>query len=938
MNIFHIPSDQNFLQNIIKGAKEKIDPSLFSKTIILLPSHRSCRELERILLSEYDDVMIPKIIPIASLEESLSFEIFEDLNTIPKSITYTEAKFLLANLIKDKTRIDDAKASDHLNIAGGLMKLIMKFEKEDMPIYNIDKAFLGDHPIHIEKILNHLQVISSAWPKLLSKLNVVTPITRRNLFIKKLIKKWEELPPSYPIIIAGSTGTFRTTQMLLNSVSKLKNSFVILQGVDHLKNFEDTHFDETHPSFQLNLLLKDLQAQVRHIESWYTESLTSSQYNFASILFKKEYTDIARSKISDQNIEYIECASLQEEANLISIKVRETLEFGHKNIGIISNNKSLRMRLKSTLELWNIDSECSDGIPITSTPQIKFIFSIFRVVHENFTPISLLTLLTNELNILDHESRNSVSKLEIKYLRGIRKYRNISELIQKAKNNGDHDITILLEKTANYLKPVFNILNSKSFKIQSLLNILIQTSEDMSSQEIWSGDIGEKVHEIIHLILQTIPEENKINLDEFEIILSEVFREYSVYSKLNINKRVSILSPIESRLLSFDYTILSGLNEKSWPETPEIDPWLSTAFYKQLKISSPHTAIGQSANDFLSLLNQDKLLITRSINDNNSPQIPSRWITKLELWFKAADILDKIKPTESSLKTFAKNLHAPESFVKYSAPSPKPEINLRPSKLSVTQIEKLMRDPYSVYASKILKLKPLEKLDKMPDQLEFGNFIHATLDLFHKSSKNLEPQNYLDTILQIGNQLLADMISNPVIHKIWQPRFYKIAAWVAEYETNIRNTKTVETEVIYSMVIGKNFTLTAKADRIEYDIQTNTISVLDFKTGSIPTNEDVRKGFSPQLTLEALLIEKNHQNAHVSDMIYIQLASGKNLGHITKVQGNPVQIIDAAKKGILRLIEQYGDIDTPYLVCPNVRKTPTYNDFEHLERLEELLM
>jgi|GEM_PF-2463366 len=938
MNIFHIASDQNFLQNIIKGLKERVEPSLFSKAIILLPSHRSCRELERILVSDYKDVMIPKIIPIASLEENLSFEIFESLNAIPKSITYTKAKFLLADLIKNKTKSDDMKASDYLNIASGLMKLIMKFEKEDIPISNIDKAFTGDHPIHIEKILNYLQVISNGWPKLLSTLDIVTQITRRNLFIKKLIKKWEELPPSYPIIIAGSTGTFRTTQMLVQSISKFKNSFVILQGVDSLKYFEDQSIDESHPSFQLNLLLKNLGAQLKDIESWYTERITSSKYNFASILFKKEHITIPRSEIPDQNIEYIECISLQEETNLISIKIRELLEFGHKNIGIISNNKSIRIRLKNTLKLWDIESECSDEMAINSTSQIKLILSIFRVVHENFTPITLLTLLTNELHVLDHDLKNSISNLEIKYLRGIRKYRNISDLIQKAKNNGDNDIVTLLEKTLNYLKPLFNTLNSKSHKLKSLIHILIKVSEDISAQEIWSDDIGEKVHKIIHSILEDIPEENKINLDEFETIFSEVLREHNVSSKLNINKRVSILSPIESRLLSFDYTILAGLNEKSWPETPETDPWLSATFYNQFKIASPHIAIGQSANDFLSLLQQDNVLITRSINDNNAPQIPSRWLTKIELWFQAAGILNKLKSSVSPLKILAKNLYTPESFVKYSAPTPKPEINLRPSKLSVTQIEKLMRDPYSVYALKILKLKPLEKLDKTPDQLEFGNFIHKVLDDFSRSSKNLEPQNYLDTILQIGDQLLADMISNPVMHKIWQPRFYKIAAWIAEYEINIRKTKTVETEVTYSMVIGKDFTLIAKVDRIEYDSKANTVSILDFKTGTIPTNEDIKNGFSPQLTLEALLIEENHQNLHVSDMTYIQLASGKRLGQITKVQGDEIQIITAAKKGILYLVEQYEDINTPYLVCPNLRKSPTYNDFEHLERLEELLM
>ena len=39
------------------------------------------------------------------------------------------------------------------------------------------------------------------------------------------------------------------------------------------------------------------------------------------------------------------------------------------------------------------------------------------------------------------------------------------------------------------------------------------------------------------------------------------------------------------------------------------------------------------------------------------------------------------------------------------APHPRPEIKYRPRKLSASQVEILMRDPYSVYAKEILKLK-----------------------------------------------------------------------------------------------------------------------------------------------------------------------------------------------------------------------------------------
>ena len=53
----------------------------------------------------------------------------------------------------------------------------------------------------------------------------------------------------------------------------------------------------------------------------------------------------------------------------------------------------------------------------------------------------------------------------------------------------------------------------------------------------------------------------------------------------------------------------------------------------------------------------------------------------------------------------------------------------RPRKLSVTQIETWLRDPYAVYARHILGLKALDELDADPGRAELGMVIHRTLEV-----------------------------------------------------------------------------------------------------------------------------------------------------------------------------------------------------------------
>src|SRR5262249_59184468 len=74
------------------------------------------------------------------------------------------------------------------------------------------------------------------------------------------------------------------------------------------------------------------------------------------------------------------------------------------------------------------------------------------------------------------------------------------------------------------------------------------------------------------------------------------------------------------------------------------------------------------------------------------------------------------------------------------------------------------------------------------------------------------------------------------------------------------------------------FTLRARADRIER-VAGGSYAILDYKTGQVPSEKQVRIGVSPQLTLEAAILRGGgFQNiparASVAELVYVSLNGG----------------------------------------------------------------
>ena len=126
--------------------------------------------------------------------------------------------------------------------------------------------------------------------------------------------------------------------------------------------------------------------------------------------------------------------------------------------------------------------------------------------------------------------------------------------------------------------------------------------------------------------------------------------------------------------------------------------------------------------------------ISRAFKRGGTPTIPSRFLQRLEAL--GGDEIAVCRERGARLIDLAQRIDRPAAINKIPRPAPKPRIDLRPAKLSVTRIETLRRDPYSIYAEFILRLKPLEPLNFEPGARQRGTHMHKALEEFAKAHRD----------------------------------------------------------------------------------------------------------------------------------------------------------------------------------------------------------
>ncbi len=323
--------------------------------------------------------------------------------------------------------------------------------------------------------------------------------------------------------------------------------------------------------------------------------------------------------------------------------------------------------------------------------------------------------------------------------------------------------------------------------------------------------------------------------------------------------RLMILGLLEARLLSFDRVLLAGLDETVWPPAVETDAFLNRPMRAALGLSAPERRIGQTAHDFVGALGAREAILSRAKKRGGQPTVASRFLQRMAA---AAGPVAMEEPEERGelYLTFARALDRPTDFQPQRRPAPRPAVELRPKALSVTRIETLRRDPYAIYAEYILRLKALETVEREIGPRETGIAWHAALQQFVEAyPSGALPPEARDRLLSMARACFALLSDDPAFALHW-PNIEKGLDFFLAFERDTRDLVVqawVERQgaLAVPLASGTPFKLSARADRIDF-LQSGGARLIDYKSGAPPIAKDVKAGFSPQLTLEAAMLQR----------------------------------------------------------------------------------
>lgn len=983
-NVLNIPAGQSFADSLARGLLDRAahDPLALGDYLLLLPSRRACRTLRDafLRLSGGQAIVLPRMVPVGDVEaEEVSLllsglaEANEALPDVPDAVSKMERQILLARAILSAQK---AQSFDQaVSLAQDLGHFLDEVQTENLSFDGLAKLVPESFAGHWQQTLEFLKILTEIWPAILQSRGVIDSAARRNLLLAAQETVWRRLPPAYPVIAAGSTGTVPAARALLSLVARLPQGELVLPGLDTgLDEDSWAQIGEDHPQYNIKKLLAAVGVERADVAPWPLKQggdVNHARVRLLSEAMRPAETTERWRQLTPHDIPAtaldgltrIDCDTPQEEADVIALILREALETPGKTAALITPDRRLARRVTLSMRRWGIDIDDSGGQPLTELPVGAWLMLCAEVAEQSLAPIALLSLLKHPVMaaaIPADDMRRMTYTLDQLALRGPRPSAGfaglrtaIESLSGEKQQEQRRDLLASLDKIEPLAAPFVSMMEDAREKpFHQMMETHIKMAEDFAAtmdasgaSRLWLGEAGEGASQLLQQLLAAAGDVPPIAPAHYVPLLRMLMKSVTVRPRYGMHPRLSILGQVEARLYCADLVILGGLNEGTWPALPAHDPWMSRPMRRDFGLPSPEKALSLAAHDFVQAASAPEVILTRAQKVDGTPTVPARWLLRIDAVLEAVG-LALPQTAGQRYRRWRQDMDTPAAIQPAPRPAPTPPLPARPRQLSVTRIESWMRDPYQIYAQYVLNLRAFDPIDADPGGAERGTFIHAALERFIDAYPDTLPPDAERQLLSLGRAALVDLRVPQDVEAFWWPRFEKIVHEFVRQENDWRQeAKPFATEVSgqYELVTsGGPFILSGKADRIDR-LRDGRYAVIDYKSGGTPSKGEVRQGIAPQLPLEALMLRagafEGLPAGDTAELVYWRVTGSgqKPVERITFADGKPdiAEMTDAAAAGLAALVEKFDDPKTPYLSQPRAEAKPKFSDYEHLARVRE---
>ena len=990
---------------VIPGLSRASGPLALARAKIYVPTRRAGRALATELARRVKNpaVLLPRILPLGALDGESGEASFDNPldATFPRAIGDIERRMILGGLILTWARnlkqaivsinadgrvsqtsdalLVAAHPADAWRLSGELAALIDEMIIENVAWRGLDNLG-GEFDDYWRITLRFLDIAVTAWPGILSARGVCDPAARQNMLIARAIENVAR--EQVPVVALGSTGSNVVTARLLAAIARAPQGAVVLPGLDqHLDTasfatiLNGAEPCATHPQAFLARLIEtigvtredvmalgDAPTTLAAREKFASEAFRPADSTDLWPLWRQQHGQDVAAALADVTL--IEALDEREEALAIAVCLRESLETPGRTAALVTPDRGLAGRVRAELLRWNVDIDDSGGAPLAASRAGVLARLILSVLSGDLSDWAALLSHPDFSLGLGGQSERLAALFEIGVLRSGLQCQNFAATVAPARAAAQDkhahprqreisaDDWASLQDFAEKLDAAFAPLRGLAAESETALNpwldahkktlgLIVAGDENMFP----GGEDGEALAALFAELAQGANAVFTFHAESYTAFFDALIGERMLRGLARAHPRLKILGLLEARLIGADRMVLAGLDETVWPPRFEPDAFLNRAMRAELKLSSPDRRIGQTAHDFAQAFCAPELIVTRAKKRGGAPTTPSRFLQRMEA-LAGPEIFKALRERGARWLDLARRVDEAPPVKPLTRPEPRPPLSLRPQKLSVTRIEMLRRDPYAIYAEYILELLPLPPLDAALGPREIGNALHEVLEEFCKRFPSGPlPDDAREILVASAKEKLAAFAEDAEFQSFRWPRLLQgLDAYLA-YEAERRpNLETIFAEkggrVTLPLDDGSSFDLTAKADRIEF-LQDGTAVIVDYKTGTPPSEKEVRAGWSPQLTLEAAMLERGAFRdvpaRPVATAIYLPLGGGekkpRDLGASKK---GPFDALAADHfQELLGLLNHFRNPANGYPARPFPQFAARYNAYDHLARTRE---
>lgn len=962
--LFALPPGIDFAGEFVRGFLHRMQdqpPEMIARATIYANSNRTLTAIQG-AFDRHGPLLLPRLRAVTDLGAGPVAG--QDALAAPLARRLQLAR-LIDRLLQQ--RPDLAAGHSLPLLARSLANLMGEMQSEGLGPEALETIDTGDHARHWENALSFLRIAAQFH---LTDMAADRP-ARQRAASERAAADWSEgrdLPVD-PVIVAGSTGSQGATRLFMQTVAALPNGAVVLPGFDweqpqQLWEKLGEH-SEDHPQHRFAPLIEAI-GYPRH----WTDCTPPSTERSALVSLALRPAPVTDQWIAEgpglkglasacEGLTLIEADQPGTEAETIALIMRKAAE-DNERITLFAADRGLIRRVLAALDRWQLLPDDSAGQPLSLTAAGLFLRHIAALFGQPMTIDRLLTLLkhplaaTGSTHVPPGEARQQARELELTLRKRGPAFpdgdslRNWADKGNETRKIWAKWVAEVLDRAAIHAKDHKpRPLSERVHELRSLAEMLAAgPGGDAGISALWEGKRGGRALAVLEQLATHAGEGPPMGPADFASLLHDELQAQLLRGDVVPHPLLRIRGPREARSEGHGTVILSGLNEGQWPQAADLDPWLSRQMRAEAGMPSPERALGLAAHDFQQGIAASRVFLTRAKRNAEAETIASRWLnrlTNLLSGLKAQqgdEVLEGMRKRGAGWLAIAGAIARPtDSVAPEKRPSPIPPAPPF-RELPVTDISHLIRDPYAIYAKRVLGLRPLNPLRPEPDAALRGQTLHSIVERLLRGKPNADtpPDELRDDLLRITAEVLAKEVPWPAARAFWQARIGKIADQIVRDE--LRRLKQGQPLVIERRgkvsLPGMDFTLTAKPDRIDL-LHDGRAMIYDYKSGKPPSNKQIEH-YDKQLILEAAMVRQGGFDAlgpvDVAGISYIQLGGDGG----THDRDHSAEMEAGSWEKFVGLIGAYLSGDQGFTAMRAPEFITYAGDYDHLARYGEWVL